>query len=291
MYPFGAVVLVLVAIFLKTKGIEKTARNLPLATRIKRMGPLGIIIIIAAVSCLYPLIETMVFKLLPKSVMEMQRKHSEFANDRINKRSNLEKQKPDFVASFMKDNMDFHKISLKESQSNLAILLVAGTDATATSISGTLLHLVKNPEKLRKLISEIITAFQSEEEITIASLGDLTYLNAVINEGLRLTNPVPGDPPRIVPKGGDVYAEKFILAGTSISVRPYAMNRPEKYFSSPNDFIPERWLPAGIQPSQFDNDHLFVSQPFSMVHSNCIGKNLAWAEIRLVITRLLWIFD
>ncbi|KAF7861417.1 hypothetical protein EAF04_007982 [Stromatinia cepivora] len=245
----------------------------------------------AAATRWYPLIETMVFRLLPKSVMEMQRKHSEFANDRINKRLNLEKQKPDFVASFMKDNINFHKISLKETQSNLAILLVAGTDATATSISGTLLHLVQNPEKLTKLVSEIRTAFQSEEEITIASVRDLAYLNAVINEGLRLTNPVPGGLPRIVPKGGDVYADTFIPAGTSISVRPYAMNRSSKYFSSPNDFIPERWLPAGIQPSQFDNDHLSVSQPFSIGHSNCIGKNLAWAEIRLVITRLLWVFD
>ncbi|TGO48983.1 hypothetical protein BCON_0224g00100 [Botryotinia convoluta] len=109
----------------------------------------------AAATRWYPLIETMVFELLPKSVMEMQRKHSEFANDRINKRLNLEKQKPDFVISFMKDNVDFHKISLRETQSNLAILLVAGTDATATSISGTLLYLVQNPEKLNTLVSEI----------------------------------------------------------------------------------------------------------------------------------------
>ncbi|TGO22395.1 hypothetical protein BPAE_0170g00060 [Botrytis paeoniae] len=166
----------------------------------------------------YPMIETMVFKLLPKSVMEMQRKHSEFANDRINKRPNLEKQKPDFVASFMKDNLDFHKISLKETQSNLAILLVAGTDATATSMSETLLYLIQNPPRLHKLVSEIRKTFHRKKDIEIATLRDLSYLNAVINEGLRLTNPVPGGLPRVVPPGGDIYADTFVPAGTSISV-------------------------------------------------------------------------
>ncbi|KAF7890041.1 uncharacterized protein EAF02_002456 [Botrytis sinoallii] len=211
----------------------------------------------AAATRWYPFIETMVFKLLPKSVMEMQRKHSEFANDRINKRLNLQKQKPDFVASFMKDNVDFHKISLKETQSNLAILLVAGIDVTATSILGTLLYLVQNPDKLHKLVSEIRETFQREEDIKIATLRGLAYLNAVINEGLRLTNPVPGGLPRIVPPGGDTYADTFVPAG--ISVRPYAMSRSEKYFSSPNEFHPERWLPIGSRPSGFDNDHLSVS--------------------------------
>ncbi|KAF7898121.1 hypothetical protein EAF00_004567 [Botryotinia globosa] len=226
----------------------------------------------AAATRWYPLIETMVFRLLPKSVMEMQRKHSKFANDRINKRLNLEKQKPDFVAWFMKDNVNFHKISLKETQSNLVILLEAGTDATATSISGTLLYLVQNPEKLHKLVSEIRKTFHREADITIATLSGLPYLNAVINEGLRLTNPVPGGLPRVVPPGGDIYADTFVPAGTSISVRPYAMSRSEKYFSCPNEFHPERWLPTGIRPSEFDHDHLS-------------------AEIRLVIATLLWAFD
>ncbi|TGO70657.1 hypothetical protein BELL_0689g00010 [Botrytis elliptica] len=245
----------------------------------------------AAAARWYPLVEALIFKLLPKSVMEMQRKHSEFANDRINKRLNMEKQKPDFIASFMKDNVDFHKISLAETQSNLAILIVAGADTTATSMSGTMLYLVQNPEKLNKLVSEVRTTFQSDEEITIKAVRELTYLNAVLHEALRLTNPVPGGLPRIVPRGGDVYADTFFPAGTSISVRPYAMNRSERYFSSPNDFVPERWLPEGTRPSKFNDDHFSVSQPFSVGHSNCIGKNLAWAELRLVITRLLWAFD
>lgn len=245
----------------------------------------------AAATRWYPLIESLFFKLLPKSVMEMQREHSEFANQRINERLNLEKDRPDFITPFIKENVGFHEMSLRETQSNFAILIVAGADATAAALTGTLLYLVQNPRVLQELVSEIRMSLRSETDVTIAATNELPYLNAVINEGLRLTNPVPGGLPRIVPDGGDTYAGNFIPARTSISVRPYVMSRSEKYFLEPNSFIPERWLPKGKRPAQLDSDHLSVSNPFSIGHSNCLGKHLAWAEMRLCIARLLWAFD
>jgi cytochrome P450 len=69
------------------------------------------------------------------------------------------------------------------------------------------------------------------------------------------------------------------------------MSRSEKYFASPNDFVPERWLPKGTRPTKYDNDHLNVSNPFSIGHSNCLGKPLAYAEMRIFIARILWAFD
>lgn len=69
------------------------------------------------------------------------------------------------------------------------------------------------------------------------------------------------------------------------------MSRSSKYFHDSNSFVPERWLPKGQRPSQFDNDHLNVSNPFSLGHSNCLGKTLALAEMRLSLARMLWAFD
>ncbi|RDL42506.1 Uncharacterized protein BP5553_02485 [Venustampulla echinocandica] len=239
----------------------------------------------------YPGLETLMFKLLPKRVMEMQRQHSNFANEKINQRLNLETNKPDFVTPFMEDNADFRKISLRETQSNLAILIVAGADATATALSGILLYLVQNQEALATLTSEIRNSFLNEEDISIAATNKLIFLNSVLMEGLRLTNPVPGGLPRIVPEGSDTYAGIFIPARTTISVRPYTMSRSKIYFAEPNSFVPERWLPQGIRPTKFDGDRLGVSNPFSIGHSNCLGKNLAMAEMRIVIARILWAFD
>lgn len=76
-----------------------------------------------------------------------------------------------------------------------------------------------------------------------------------------------------------------------MGVRIFAVNRSEKYFHKPDNFIPERWLPQGERSSEFDADRLTASKPFSVGFHSCLGKPLAWLEMRLIITRLLWAFD
>jgi cytochrome P450 len=169
--------------------------------------------VFAATTRWYPSVESLVFKFLPKSVMDLQKQHSDFANEKINRRLNLEKDRADIITPFMRDNARFQHISLKETQSNFQILLVAGADTTATALSGTFLYLMENPRVLQKLVSEIRAAFATESAMNVAAVKDLPYLNVVLSEALRLTNPVPGGLPRIVPKGGDVYAGVFIPEG------------------------------------------------------------------------------
>lgn len=57
--------------------------------------------------------------------------------------------------------------------------------------------------------------------------------------------------------------------------------------------MPERWLPsASTDPnSPFYNDNLRAVQPFSMGVRNCIGQNLAWAQMRLIMSKMMWNFD
>ena len=59
----------------------------------------------------------------------------------------------------------------------------------------------------------------------------------------------------------------------------------------PDSFVPERWLPKGERPTEYDNDQLSASKPFSLGFHSCLGRPLAWVELRLVLTRLLWAFD
>lgn len=55
--------------------------------------------------------------------------------------------------------------------------------------------------------------------------------------------------------------------------------------------MPERWLPKGERPAQYDHDHLSASKPFSVEFHSCLRRPLAWVEVRIVVTRLLWAFD
>jgi cytochrome P450 len=64
---------------------------------------------------------------------------------------------------------------------------IAGADTTGTSATYTVALLVNHPEKLSALKKEIDTAFPSKDSpITFAKAQDLPYLNAVINESMRL---------------------------------------------------------------------------------------------------------
>lgn len=57
--------------------------------------------------------------------------------------------------------------------------------------------------------------------------------------------------------------------------------------------MPERWLPnATTDPkSPFFKDQRQAIQPFSTGPRNCMGQHLAWAEMRLVLSKLIWAFD
>jgi len=65
------------------------------------------------------------------------------------------------------------------------------------------------------------------------------------------------------------------------------MYRNPSYFSRVDEYIPERWMgdPA------FAKDNRAALQPFSYGPRNCIGRNLAYVEMRLCLARILFSFD
>ena len=76
---------------------------------------------------------------------------------------------------------------------------------------------------------------------------------------------------------------------TRIAVFHYAAYHSERNFAHPEQFIPERWLDnAG---PEFSSDSREVLQPFHVGPRNCLGKNLAYAEMRLFLAKMLWHFD
>ena len=103
---------------------------------------------------------------------------------------------------------------------NANVLLVAGSETTATLLSGCLFLLTTNRDKLNKVVEEVRTSFSSDEEITLQSASRLSYMMACLNESLRRYPPVPSGLPRVVPKGGGQVAGRFVPEGVS---GPYSM--------------------------------------------------------------------
>lgn len=170
---------------------------------------------------LYPWVGAIVEKFfIPQSVMDQQRRHVEFASEKINRRLNLETSRPDFMTSVLQHNADFKYMSKGEIESNFTILIIAGSETTATILCGVLNYLTRSTEKLQTLEHAIRRRFEREYDISIDTTKDIPYLDAVINEGLRLCHPIPGGLPRIVPKGGATYVGYHLPGGVSFIFAP-----------------------------------------------------------------------
>ncbi|KAF7592485.1 hypothetical protein BBP40_000220 [Aspergillus hancockii] len=65
---------------------------------------------------------------------------------------------------------------------------------------------------------------------------------AVIKESLRMSPGVASPLPRVVPSSGAHIDKTFIPGGTVVGMSSHFVHRDETIFSSPDEFIPERWL-------------------------------------------------
>jgi cytochrome P450 len=82
-------------------------------------------------------------------------------------------------------------------------------------------------------------------------LKELPYLNAVIEESLRLGAPFPG-PWRVTPPEGAIVAGQALPGGVSLSVPVWTQHLdPENFRPVPEEFRPERWLPEGLGPDTY----------------------------------------
>ena len=164
----------------------------------------------------YPFLELVLLKILPSSIKKMQEDHYQVALDKIHRRLNLKEEREDLMTPVLKNNIKFEKMSLEEVESTFSLLIIAGSETTATVLSGITNELVKAPAELQKLVREVRNSFLNESEITLSSLKRLPFLNAVCHEGLRLCNAVPGGMPRLVPKGDDTVCGQFLPSGVSV---------------------------------------------------------------------------
>ncbi len=175
---------------------------------------------LAAAPRYYPLTEKLFMKMIPQSVLEGQRQHTKYASERILRRLELKTDRPDFMTPFLRNNVNFEHMSKDEILSTFNFIIVGGSETTATTLTGIFNHLCKNERILTRLCTEIRRRYGKEEDITIDSIHDLPYLEAVLNEGLRMCNPIPGGLPRMVPEGGDTYCGKFLPGGVSSLLEP-----------------------------------------------------------------------
>ncbi|VUC29101.1 unnamed protein product [Clonostachys rosea] len=223
----------------------------------------------------------------PAHLVKSAREHAELTKETARKRiASKNTEREDFMSYILRHN-DEKGMTENEIIENSNILIIAGSETTATLLSGASFYLLKNPEKMQKVVQEVRSSFTSEANITIQSVSQLPYMIAVLQETFRMYPPVPSILPRVCPKGGEYLEGYWIPEKASLGVPQWAAFQSGRNFRNPSTFVPERWL----DDPEYAADQKAVVQPFSMGPRNCVGKNLAYAEMRLIFARLLWTYD
>ena len=193
-----------------------------------------------------------IFIMKSKKVRAMAWEHFQYTSDRLHRRLPREPEHPDLWSKVMVKDESDGGLTLAEHESNASVFMVAGTETTATALSGTTYYLLKNPDVLRRLTKEIRDAFADFDDVTLEDLARLKYLHAVLQEGLRMYPPVPIALPRLTPKGGMEFDGRFVPEDVSIGVPHLATYRMPDHFRNAYEFHPERWL----GDPDYKDDHL-----------------------------------
>lgn len=89
--------------------------------------------------------------------------------------------------------------------------------------------LLSNPVALQRLTVEVRSAFENEQEITMTSVNQLTYMLACLNEALRVYPPVPAGLPRVTPAGGRTVLGRFVPQGVSAGNQGFLLRHTDMH--------------------------------------------------------------
>ena len=161
-------------------------------------------------------------------------------------------------------------------------IVLGGMDTTGHQLGWIFALLAAHPKVTDKLLQELGEHGlygEDAKDLQFEDLADLTYLTAVIKEGMRIAHIIPGSLLRSVPRDMTILGYR-VAKGTIITNPGDQTFSTVEMWGDPDVFRPERWL-TGEDMSQM------YCMPFSVGPRDCSGQRLAMLEMRVVIVELI----
>ncbi|KAG9193964.1 hypothetical protein G6011_03999 [Alternaria panax] len=245
----------------------------------------------------FPLLMSLFKLTFGKKMQQSRKQHQEYAASLAMSRIKGKEQadRGDFMDFILRSRGEEHELSDEELVHNADLLMVAGSETTATILLGVTYYLLRNPACYKKVTEEVRGAFGTAEEIAFKEVNArCPYMLACLNEAMRIFPSIPLALLRVTSEGAPTpVAGHLIPPETNVGVHQLAAYHSPLNFHDPLSFYPERWLPEVYNDpsSPFHDDRRDVHKPFSYGRRDCIGRNLAFLEMRLIVALLLWNFD
>ena len=164
-------------------------------------------------------------------------------------------------------------------------LIIAGTDTSAQTVNWILLIMANRPEIQARVHEELDRVIGRDALPTVDDRTRLPYLFACLAESMRYRTIGPLGLPHRASEDAEVGGY-FIPAGTQVLGNIYSIHHDPQYWDSPDEFIPERFLPQ----DDGSMSEALTSQaylPFGTGHRRCPGRRFAETTVWMHITRML----
>ncbi|WP_414588679.1 cytochrome P450 [Scytonema sp. PCC 10023] len=172
---------------------------------------------------------------------------------------------------------DGNSLSLQELKEQLLTLLFAGHDTLSSALSSLCLMLAQHLE-----VKEAVRTEQQqlgvEEPLTLEHFKQMTYLEMVLKEVLRVIPPTSGSPRAVIkPCEFNGY---LIPQGWKVYYNPSATHQDSRIYIQPKSFDPERFTPHHAEDKQKPMSYI----PFGGGVRECVGREFAKLEMKLFAT-------
>ena len=155
-------------------------------------------------------------------------------------------------------------------------LMLAGHETTAATMAWIVNRLVTRPDEMDRARAEIFSVLNGEQ-LSATHIGKLKYLEAVINETMRLDPVVPNIGRGL--KRAMTIAGRQLPAGVTIAPCIYLVHRRAELWPNPTQFNPDRFLESRQTPYTFF--------PFGGGSRRCLGAAFATYQMKIVIAEIL----
>ncbi|MDO9484475.1 MAG: cytochrome P450 [Actinomycetota bacterium] len=171
-------------------------------------------------------------------------------------------------------------LTTAEIRDEIVTMIVAGHETVASALTWCLALLASNAD-MQQRVREEVDGVLSDQQLSMAQLGQLPLVRAVIDETMRLYPPAW----LITRKAtiDDELAQARIPAGALMIMSPYLVHRHPEYWSQPETFDPDRFLLGQVDRIAFI--------PFGAGPRLCIGRDFAYAEAVALLATLIRQFE
>jgi len=164
-------------------------------------------------------------------------------------------------------------------------MFIGASDTTSTTLEWAIAELMRNPNIMEKVQAEVRRVVGDKAEVDEDDVKQMSYLNCVIKETLRLHPPAPLLLPRettsaVKLRGYDIPAK------TRVMLNAFSIQRDPKLWNRPDEFLPERFENNDVD---FKGQDLFI--PFGGGRRGCPGITFGITVAEYALANLLYWFE